>query len=368
MKKNSYIFARIFIKLAILLAIIALLGGIGFAINEFQSMQRELESIKYSPSAELESASTDLEKSYNGTNKRILRSLDIDAFPSTIAVVDFTKQIAEIQTSNPQDQAKNYLNLATTSLDSINQIKRYHISEFVKALQGLQQTLNEHAAKLRAEYASSKQSTTNGQPQPSAKQEPSTAKGSFRIYADLPDSDKRRLNTVKQIKEYLEYLRSQSKKEESLDQIRRASIYLARAESLLDLLDKSNLPTGEQSNTVSIDNAQQEQEILIAKSERIASEIGKAIQVIQDEIYQNWTVEKKAESLEKLAQDDLDKAKEAQYKEEQIRNNALRSIASSILLAIACAFIIMVVADFLRAFLNLSNNSDVLVVNTSKAL
>jgi hypothetical protein len=368
MKKNTYLFARLFIKLAILLAIIAVLGGIGFAVNAFQSMQRDLESVKYTPSPDLGSAASDLEKSYLGTNRRILRSLDIDNFPSTIEVVNFTKQIAEIQSSNAQDQAKNYLNLATTSLDSINQIKRYHISEFVKALQGLQQTLNDHAAKLRAEYASTKQASGNGKPQSSSQQEPTPAKVSFRIYADLPDSDKRRLSMIKRVKEFLEDLRSQSKKEESLDQIRRASIYLARAESLLDLLDKSDLPNREQANSETSASTQQEQEVLIAKSERIASEVGVAIQAIQDEIYRNWTVEIQAKELEKLAQDDLENAREAQYKSEQIRNNALRSIASSLLIAIACAFIIMVVADFMRAFLNLSNNSDLLVVNTNKDL
>jgi hypothetical protein len=360
--QHAYPFARLFIKLAILLAILVVLGGIGYAFNRFQTMQTELASVKYTPNPALESMASNLEKSYLGTNKRILRSLDIDQFPPTIQLVDFQKNLAAISAAKEHAQAQLYLNLSTETLSSVEQIKLYHISEFVKALEGLQKTLLEHAARLRAEYSTA--NPTAPKPRPQSSTEPATP-GSFRIYADSPESDRQRLNEIKRVKEFLEGLRAQSRKEESLDQIRRASIYLARAESLLDLLDKSNEDMPQSSNDMENDASRQAQEQLVAKSERMAQNVGKVIEIIQEQIYENWTVEIQAQSLREQAKEELRDAAIAENKAKQIRNDGYSSVFFSLILSLAIAFIIMVVADFLRAFLNLSNNSDQLVLNTN---
>jgi hypothetical protein len=360
--QHAYPFARLFIKLAILLAILVVLGGIGYAITQFQSMQSELATVKYTPNPALESMASNLEKSYLGTNKRILRSLDIEQFPPTIPLVDFPKNLTTISSANEHAQAQLYLNLSTETLSSVEQIKAYHISEFVKSLEGLQKTLLDHAARLRAQYSTTNPTPT--QPRPQSSTQPATA-GSFRIYADSPESDRQRLDKIKVVKEFLEYLRSQSRKEESIDQIRRASIYLARAESLLDLLDKSNEDISQPSNGMEEDSSKQEQEQLLAKSEKMAQDVGKVIDIIQEQIYENWTVELQAQSLREQSQEELRDAAIAENKAKQIRNDGYSSIAFSLILSLAIAFIIMVVADFLRAFLNLSNNSDQLVVNTT---
>jgi hypothetical protein len=364
-KKNTYLFARLFIKLAIILAVLVVLGGIGLAINQFQSMQTALAGVRFFPSPGLQNAAVNLEKSYLGTNKRILRSLDIEEFPPSISLVDFPQSLTAISSANEHEKAVLYSKLASETLNSVEQIKNFHISEFVKSLAALQQTLMENAARLRAQYTPSTAAGTQVQNQQpaSTQQTMQPARSSFRIYADHPESDEQRLAQIKMVKEFLEYLRSQSKREESIDQIRRASIYLARAESLLDLLDKSSDTPQLQTETTQEGSDRQENETLVAKSEKMAADVGKVIEIIQAQVYENWTVELQAQELSELAQSEINKAATAANSAKQIRNAGLREISVSLISALAAAFFIMVIADFLRAFLNLSNNSDMLVEN-----
>lgn len=360
--KHSYPFARLFIRLAMLLAALVVLAGLSFAAGQFISSRKQLAAVAYAPGTGLENQAKNLEKNYLGTSKRVQRSLDIDQFPAEITMVDFAARLPAIQSANPANQARQYAELASQTDASVEQIKEFHISEFVKALESLRAALLAHAARLRQQYAT----PATAQPSPStpaasaAVQAPAST--SFRIFADPPQADRSRQAQITRVKEFLDHLRSQSKREESLDQIRRATIYLARAESLLDLLEKpEEQPASQPTTQPSQAEEQANQENLVARSEREADQISKAIDLIRDQIYTNWQVQLEAQRLEEAAGDEMRAAEAASQKASQIQAATFQSIGLTLASTLALAFLIMVVADFLRAFLNLSNNTDKLV-------
>ena len=191
--------------------------------------------------------------------------------------------------------------------------------------------------------------------------------GYFRIYADAPQQDQSRFALIKEIKEIVDALNAKSSKDESRDQLRRASIYLARAESLLDLLDKKNEDQNPQTQNQAASVQEQEAQ-LVSKSEREAQRLDRVITAVQENLYSNWVAELDAQKLESDARADMQRAETAKERAKTIRLSSIQQMAMYLIASMALAFIIMVVADFMSAFLNLSNNSDLLVVNTNKDL
>jgi hypothetical protein len=369
MKKNTYPFARLFIRLAVILALLVFISGIGLALNAFLMMQSQLAEVKYQPDPTLEQQAKNLEKSYLGTQKRVLRSLDATAFPQSVKIVDFQSTLPLAQKSGDMQKANVYYSLAEETSSSIEAIKEYHIAEFVNALRGLQKTLLENAAKLRTQYAQKSQNQQAALPQqttPSTQTTNNSSKeGYFRIYIDAPQQDQSRFARIKEIKAYLDSLSATSAKDESRDQLRRASIYLARAESLLDFLDKKNEDTNPQIQNQAATMQEQEAQ-LVSKSERVAQELDQIITVVQESLYSDWVAQRDAQKLESDAKLDLTRAKKAKDQAKTIQLSSIQLMAMYLIASMALAFIIMVVADFMSAFLNLSNNSDTLVINTNK--
>lgn len=369
MKKNTYPFARLFIRLAVIFAFLVFLTGICLAVNAFLVMESKLAEVKYQPNPALDQDAKILEKTYIGTQKRVLRSLDITNFPKSVKVVDFQTSTTLAENAGDMQKAALYYALSKETLSSIYEIKEYHIAEFVNAVKGLQKTLLDNAAKLRAEYAQTSQSQQAVTPQQntSASQTSSISvkEGYFRIYADAPQHDQSRFILIKEVKELVDSLNAKSSKDESRDQLRRASIYLARAESLLDLLDgkseEQNLQTQNQVPAI-----QEQQEQLVSKSEIEAKKLDRVISALQEGLYSNWIAELNAQKLESDAKTDMQRAETAKEQAKTIQLESIQQIAMYLISSIVLAFVIMVVADFMSAFLNLSNNSDAIVINTNK--
>ena len=369
MKKNTYPFARLFIRLAILLALLVFIAGIGLAAYAFLMMQSQLAEVKYQPDPTLEQQAKNLEKSYIGTQKRVLRSLDTNSFPQSVKIVDFQTSLPLAEKAGDTQKASLYYSIAEETSASIHGIKEYHISEFVNALRGLQKSLLEKAAMLRAEYAQKAQPQQTALPQQTTTSNQTSSnpakEGYFRIYADAPPEDKSRFALIKYIKEKLDSLNAISEKAESRDQVRRASIYLARAESLLDFLDKNNEENNPQAQKNETNIIEQEEQS-ISKAERIAQELDQYIEGIQEGLYSNWLVELDAQKLESDSKTDMQRAETAKKKANTILLGSIQQMVMYLVASMALAFVIMVVADFMSAFLNLSNNSDALVINTIK--
>ena len=369
MKKNTYPFARLFIRLAVILALLVFISGIGLALNAFLMMQSQLAEVKYQPDPTLEQQAKNLEKSYLGTQKRVLRSLDATSFPQSVRIVDFQSTLPLAQKAGDMQKATVYYSLAEETSGSIVAIKEYHIAEFVNALRGLQKTLLDNAAKLRAQYAQKSQNQQSALPQQTTPTTQTTSNsgkdGYFRIFADAPQQDQSRFALIKEIKEIVDALNAKSSKDESRDQLRRASIYLARAESLLDLLDKKNEDQNPQTQNQPV-TAQEQEAQLVSKSEREAQRLDRVITAVQESLYSNWVAELDAQKLESDSKTDMQRAETAKEKAKTILLGSIQQMVMYLVASMALAFVIMVVADFMSAFLNLSNNSDVLVINTNQ--
>ncbi len=362
MKTHSYPFARFFIKIAIGLAILAVLIGAALAANHFFSMQARLASARYQTDPDLGILASRLEKSYTGTQRRLLRSLDTDAFPSTVPLVDFSKQLATAERAGGAAQASAFLDLAQQTSNSLEAIKKYHFSQFAASIDSLRQALLAHAAELRQKYAQKQQQpslTPAVVPTPTpAVKPPASGEFAFRIYADNPGNDQERLQSIKSVKQLLEELQAQSQKQESIDEIRRASIYLTRAESLLDLLKKEEAALEHPEQTPA--QKHEVEEDLVSRAEQIASELARARALMEDNLYTRWIANVDCDNLSSKAGNDLNQAAAAEATARQIWVDGLRSMGGYFLAGLIVAFGILVIADFLRAFLNMSNNTDTL--------
>ena len=368
MSTNHYHFARVFIRLAVFLAALVVISGAGFAVNSLMLMWSKLDAIRYEPDLTLSQKASWLEKSYIGTQRRILRTLDLQEFPPSVPVIDLGKQLAAAERNYDTTYPRAYLEIAQQSSKSLRAIKEFHVSEFTTAIEALRKPLLDQAAMLRQQYAT--QTTppqpTNTQPDPTSGSGIAESQDAFRIYADSAENDATRLSVIKRATESLEQIRTQSKKQESLDQIRKASIFLTRAQSLLDFLQRREKESGNQQvSSRNLDTSNPDHEELVPRAERVAAELQRLKDLINDTLYLHWIADEDAELLATAAKTDLERAASIKAEATSVRLSTMREIALFVIPSLALAFVIMVFADLLRAFLNLSNNSDVLLLNTT---
>lgn len=369
-KPNSYPFARFFIRIAIFITILILLAGVALSLDCFVQMRAQLKSISYQGDQELESFAQTLQRSYIGTSKRLLNSLDIQSFPDSVAQIDFNKALSEAEKAPNEQQAQKYLDIAKNTQTSINAIKAYHFDQFSSAIDSLTQTLLDKAAELRQRYAQPP-STNQTSQTPQATAPVSAPVGvsppsGFRIFSDSQDNDDLRLDSLKTVRSLLQALGARSEKQESRDEIRQAGIYLTRAESLLDLLKHSESAPQDQAPTAEQQQATQEEE-LVSEAEKVAQQLKESKQQLEDKFYSQWQVEIEDQSLMQRAEQDLGAARQAEIDSGLAEHDAFFSVGRYMGGAIALAFFILVIADFLSAFLNMSNNTDMLAALQERA-
>lgn len=361
MTTNTYPFARFFIRIAIGLAVFVVILGFVFVVYFFSSMENQLDGARYQPSAAIGIDAAQLENSYIGTQNRLLHSLNVKAFPDNIQVINISDEIAKVKKLSPESQPSAYMKLGNDTALSINAIKKHHFDEFSIAINQLRQTLLGKAAELRRRYAQqqSTQPAPGSAPTPIPSTNPVVQLQLFRLFNDDLRFDESRLNTINGAKECMNDLRAKSQKQESLDQINQASIYLARAESLLDYMKKAEAITSNSSQQPLSQQAQ-EQEQMVSQAEQIAAQLDQYKSQLVDSLYSRWVVDADDQKLITDATEDLNRATAAVTLASGIRMNAMRNIGIALVACLAAAFLIIVVADFLRAFLNMSNNTDTL--------
>lgn len=347
--------------MAITLAIAVVVFGVLAVIYFYGSMNNQIAGVSFQPTAAPSQDASRLEKSYLGTQNRLLHSLNIKQFPNTIAVVNIDEEIARVSKLDGESQQGEYLRIGKNTEASINAMKKYHFSEFSEAISLLRQSLLDKAAELRRTYAqqNANQPLLVPTPTPSATTNTVSPSILFRLFSDDIDNDKYRGNKINQVKEFLNSVRSRSQKPESLDEINQASIYLAQAESLLDYVKKSeeilNNPIQQQGNQQA-----QEQEQMISQAEHVAEQLQQMRAQLAQSLYETWVVDTDIQRLISDSTEGVNRAASAQTIASGIRMAALGRMALSLFSALALGFIIMVIADFLRAFLNMSNNTDTL--------
>jgi Tfp pilus assembly protein PilE len=362
MKKHHYPFANTFVRLAIVLAILSTLSGLAYVLFGFFSMQAEIRAQRYQPDPELLELAGNLERVYLGTRERIAQTLEDPVLPESLPAVNFSAAIGEAQKQLGTAQPDALLTLAEQTQTSVNDLKEFHVAGFERAIQNLREALLQRVQELQQQFGQKPQplvanppaanTTTPNTPSPVAQ---STR---FRLFNDPVSSDRQRMNNLERVREFLNELRDQSKREESLDQIRRAQIYLTRAEAMLDLLQIVSSQTTGESTPPQVELNARTEEQMVSRAEELAAQLQQVKGIIRQSLYETWQVDEAISRLRGAALSDLQRAESSREQIRVIRNNALSHLGFALFITIATAFLILVLADFLRAFLNLSINSD----------
>jgi len=375
--KPRYVFAWTFIRLGIFLAVLSLLAGVGFAVLSGYKYVQESSSLQYRANENLGLQVEQIAKTYEGTKDRLLRSLDAQAFPSTVTVVDVT---ALSKNQLPASSAKKLDGLAETlktTAQSVEQMKRFHVAGLEEGINALRQNLLAQAEEIRKKHreevelakakqekelqsAASTAATPVATPIPPVSPEPVTSNQptKFRIFVDAPMRDDWRNDVISNAKDYLEKLKEKTKKEENQAAIRKALIYLMRADSLLDLGKTSELPKPEAS--VVKTDSEEKQDAGEYKAEALAQDLKNLLDKLHEQLYTQWKIDALLYDLQASVNTERDKVIVSELAMKKLRIETAISIVKNIVGAIVVAFALLVLMDFLRAFLNLSNNSDAL--------
>jgi hypothetical protein len=100
------------------------------------------------------------------------------------------------------------------------------------------------------------------------------------------------------------------------------------------------------------------EEQMVSSAEKLAAQLQQIKGTIRQSLYETWQVDEAISRLRGAALSDLQRAESSREQIRVIRNTALSHLGFALFITIATAFLILVLADFLRAFLNLSINSD----------
>jgi len=364
-QRPRYIFAWTFIRLGIFLAALSLLAGAGFAVLSGYKYVQESSSLKYRANENLVLQVEQITKAYEGTKDRLLRSLNVQAFPATVTVVDVT---ALTKNQLPAGSTKKLDGLAETlktTAQSVEQMKRFHVAELEEGINALRDNLLAQAEEIRkrhreeAELTKAKQESQQQTTAATAASTPSSQLAKFRIFLDSAEDgrDEYRNRIIGSAKAELEKLKERTKREENQTAIRKALIYLMKADMLLDLGKTAETAKEETAAETTSDEAQDAGEY---QAERLAQSLKDLLDKLHEQLYTQWKIDALIYNLQETVNVERGKVVISELAIKKLRVETAISITKTIVGAIVTAFALLVLMDFLRAFLNLSNNSDAL--------
>ncbi len=361
MNKHQYPFARIFIRIAIGLALLTILAGAGYTFVGFTTMQTEIQAQKYRPDPELLEKASRMERLYLGTRERIGQTMEDGTLPASVPALDISESLASAARAQGNTQPEILLQLAEQTQTSVTELKEFHVASFERAVESLRQILLQRVIELQKQFGQTDTVAASASPNVQTPEQDAPAKSPassrFRIFNDQAGNDKSRLRNLEQVRIFLNELREQSQREESLDQIRRAQIFLTRAEAMLDQVQavvEQPLP-GIDATAVASGSSEQQ---MISRAEELSAELMQMKRIIRQSLYESWQVDDAIGQLRSSARADLSEAESSRGRISAIQSASWSSMGLSFLFSLAVAFMILVLADFLRAFLNLSINSD----------
>jgi len=365
--KHRYVFARLFIRIGIFLAILTVLAGLGFVAMQLSQYYAEASAIKYRANDNLAVQTERAAKIYAGTSERLLGTLGIAAFPAQVGVVDIPARAKELLPADSIKKLDGFSGVLQATAQSVGQMKAYHAAELEEGLNALRQTLLAKAAETRQKYQ--RETAQKNTTQSTAAAPVVSAPARFRIYADDPNQDEQRNRLINTARQYLKDLQEESKSEKNKNDIRKALDYLAKAEALLDLTKPELTPRPQIVPSTEEAAEPASQEALEIRAEEVAQKLQRISELIRQQIYSEWKIDLLLNELQIAVNNEKAKARDAQLGKKALLTRTASSIVLTLLATITAAFILLVAIDFLRAFLNLSNNSDALrqLKNTDNA-
>lgn len=342
---NKYVYAKLFVKLAKALAAITLVFGIAFTIAFGYIKSQKLLGLNYHPASELEIDKNNLTDTYQKTKNKILDSLYQSTFEpdKKIFLIDLEKE-RELFSSVPENQKPEaYEQFALRMQERSVLIKNYHKGAFDQSIQILRNALLGYASKIKNELAVPETKNLN-----SSISSTTLIKG-FRVFEDEDSSDAYRRNILSKIRARLLALQQESTKIENIEAAKNAIENINCIENLLDIPKEQNIDIESQKNNTTPQ----------LNSEKIANKLLDDQVEINSYIYDNWKLDAQIDKLLLLAKKEKVKRDDLKTEKRIYLLDSILEFGLIIIVFLAFSFCLMVLADIVSAFINMSNNTDI---------
>jgi hypothetical protein len=342
---NKYIFAKLFIKLAKIGAIATFVLGVVFILFEGYVQSQKIKAMTYQATHEFEAQKKLLQTTYQDTQKKVLDSLSQSQFNSLeeIQLIDFKEKESLLSKTPESQKPEVYENLAKQLAQSSSQIKDYHKKEFDTSIKKLRDALLAYASKIKDQMG-----LVVSQKLP-PKQYIADSNQEFRIFDD-ENKDHVRNVMLSNIQSRLDAIRQLSTNPENIDSASKASAHIEYLRKLMP----SPVETYPESK-----NQVDQQEAPELKSEMIAQKLLDDQKKISMYFYDNWVLDSQIEKLHNLCNEEKTRRSSLEQSRRLAVLTCILKIGTLTLAVIFLSFILLVLADLIDAFINISTNTDI---------
>jgi hypothetical protein len=345
--KKRYPFGELFVKAGKGLALLLILAGIGYCLVEYSEAGAAASAAAYQPSASLQRALDQLEKSFSATAE-IVRTFNgsSDLTTPQLEMPQFPKSIG----SNA-DFASAGRTLARIDQER-QQLKQSLVSRFDASIKSIEEKLRAYAEKVRSlPQPNLPAALSTPVPAPTPPSASSQERESLFSSSLNPNEVDKRSATLARRKEFLKLLQSKAENPENRDK-------LGEAANQLELLGKL-LPEKTGAQAEPADESQADQHRVPLLSERVETELGKVRGEIGQIMLTDWSLDGAFERANDLMSVEREKCRVSALAQKGIWLSAVSRILIGLLVAIVGSFLILVCADLVATFLDTAEHTGV---------
>lgn len=342
---TRYRSAALFIRMQRWLAMLLIPLGLILIGGTLAKTYTELEKHRYKPNEKLLEASQDL-----GVALLSVREVLADINAAVGDDAAWTNSWADVtvfdrRCRTDSDFAALFQELGRAGVE-VKEHQRRLVSVVDKKINFIEAQMGSHAAILRSEVGGSNAASRAEEPKPPVAGDVTRL---TRVAQDLPGllvttmDLSARLHTLDGASEFLGVLADISEKEENRQVLREAREEISRLKSLLE-------PRTEGAGSSKPDAATEQMRSLGV--EKVLEKLGKARKAIGGALKNGWVVDERLNRVQTMAKDASDKCRKQQLEQFGDMVDGGMVVLLIVVVAIALAFLIRVVADFLQSHLD----------------
>lgn len=341
---KRYFFGYLFVRLAKIIAVIVLIGGLAGAAVRCIQGSLEAASVRYEPSAFAGSKLFILSQEWDRMRKLIAGFMGQSA-----------PEMTEIQFANapatPTDFATVAKQLAKTQGER-EAAKATVVQGFEAPVLEIEQKLRAHASRLAAPATSTQPPVSEGKPQTLDDVGPASPKT---LFASLGRSEVSiRRDSLTQSQDFIAVLKSSAENPENADLLARALHELTNLERLLPV----NLETAPRSPPKN-ESANPPSPTPKLNAERVADQLQQARRLVRSAILTDWSVDHALAEAMTEVESERKQCIEAGRALKRLWLNVATVMTQTVLASVLMSFLILVLADLTQTFLDTATNTGV---------
>ncbi len=345
---NEYIFARIFVKFVRVIAVLVFLGGVIFVFSNVYLAKCGIENHEFKVDRRIKPLLEDIQAYFSFTQKKLLESLGINHFPTVVKLDDeiLANEINKTTSNAEEVRPEKLQELAFSLKESSDQMKNYHKHQYDESIKLLRDALLQHATNIKNQINPIKKETNN----PAGNKVSSTT--SLKLFSANTELENTiRVNVIDKAQQHLHTILQISTKQRNIDAASKAIDSLGNIKKLVDLKQEPPASAPVQSS--------QEQQLPQLNAEKAAEILELDRQGVIQGFYMDWVIDSKVEQLKNIILDDIARREELKNKKREIYVSTAIKTASVLVATLFLSFSLLVTADLVSAFLNISSNTDI---------